>query len=216
MLVRQVCTTEPADSPIETDAPEQLPEISEAVKNTQTPVSQTTTEVSEQEMESTIPATCSSPRVQSYTMPENSTLKPQEKPEEQRWSTSKSPLRPPAFQGQVKLASSVSVVNTRDSHRLSFPSLKTATTFTWCFLMKRKPLHIQQADHRISAYSAWVVNPNNPNPLGLPTKVVMSLFDSKQTSKKIHYTQVKTTTLKSDILTYSGKLKDILPEVRAF
>ncbi len=216
ILVRQVCTTEPADSPIETDAPEQLPETSEADKNTQTPVSQTTTEVSEQEMERTIPATCSSPRVQSYTMPENSTLKPQEKPEEQRWSTSKSPLRPPTFQGQVKLASSVSVVNTRDSHRLSFPSLKTATTFTWCFLMKRKPLHIQQADQRISAYSAWVVNPNNPNPLGLPTKVVMSLFDSKQTSKKIHYTQAKTTTLKSDILTYSGKLKDILPEVRAF
>ncbi|KAF4100743.1 zinc finger protein 40 isoform X3 [Onychostoma macrolepis] len=217
MLVRQVCTTEPVDSPIETDAPEQLPETSEADKNTQTPVSQTTTEVSEQEMESrtptTTPATCSSPRVQSYTMPENSTLKPQEKPEEQRWSPSKSPLRPPTFQGQVKLASSVSVVNTRDSHRLSFPSLKTATTFTWCFLMKRKPLHIQQADQRISAYSAWVVNPNNPNPLGLPTKVVMSLFDSKQTSKKIHYTQAKTTTLKSDILTYSGKLKDILPKV---
>ncbi|RXN09218.1 zinc finger 40-like isoform X2 [Labeo rohita] len=217
MLVRQVCTTEPVDSPIETDAPEQLPETSEADKNTQTPVSQTTTEVSEQEMESrtptTTPATCSSSRVQSYTMPENSTLKPQEKPEEQRWSPSKSPLRPPTFQGQVKLASSVSVVNTRDSHRLSFPSLKTATTFTWCFLMKRKPLHIQQSDQRTSAYSAWVVNPNNPNPLGLPTKVVMSLFDSKQTSKKIHYTQAKTTTLKSDILTYSGKLKDILPKV---
>ncbi|XP_042632225.1 zinc finger protein 40-like isoform X1 [Cyprinus carpio] len=217
MLVRQVCTTEPVDSPIETDAPEQLPEMAEADKNTQRPVSQTTTEISEHEMESrkptTTPATCYSPRVQSYAMPENSTLKPQEKPEEQRWPQSKFPLRPPTFQGQVKLASSVSVVNTRDSHRLSFPSLKTATTFTWCFLMKRKPLHIQQADQRISAYSAWVVNPNNPNPLGLPTKVVMSLFDSKQTSKKIHYTQAKTTTLKSDILTYSGKLKDILPKV---
>uniref|UniRef100_A0A8C2FHK7 HIVEP zinc finger 1 n=1 Tax=Cyprinus carpio TaxID=7962 RepID=A0A8C2FHK7_CYPCA len=217
MLVRQVCTTELVDSPIETDAPEQLPEMAEADKNTQRPVSQTTTEISEHEMESrkptTTPATCYSPRVQSYAMPENSTLKPQEKPEEQRWPQSKFPLRPPTFQGQVKLASSVSVVNTRDSHRLSFPSLKTATTFTWCFLMKRKPLHIQQADQRISAYSAWVVNPNNPNPLGLPTKVVMSLFDSKQTSKKIHYTQAKTTTLKSDILTYSGKLKDILPKV---
>ncbi|KAK7139484.1 hypothetical protein R3I93_016578 [Phoxinus phoxinus] len=218
MLVRQVCTTEPVDSPIETDAPEQLPEISEAGKNTQAPVSRiTTTEVSEQEMErrtpTTTPATHSSPGVRSYAMPENSTLKPQEKPEEQRWSPSKSPLRPSTFQGQVKLASSVSVVNTRDSHRLSFPSLKTATTFTWCFLMKRKSLHIQQTDQRISAYSAWVVNPNNPNPLGLPTKVVMSLFDSKQTSKKIHYTQAKTTTLKSDILTYSGKLKDIVPKV---
>lgn len=218
MLVRQVCTTEPVDSPIETDAPEQLPETLDTEKNTQKPIPQvTTTEVSEQEMESRTPTTTpparSLPGVQGYPMLENSTLKPQEKPEEQRWSPSKSPLRPPSFQGQVKLASSVSVVNTRDSHRLSFPSLKTATTFTWCFLMKRKPLHVQQMDQRISAYSAWVVNPNNPNPLGLPTKVVMSLFDSKQTSKKIHYTQAKTTTLKSDILTYSGKLKDVLPKV---
>ncbi|XP_055075356.2 zinc finger protein 40 isoform X1 [Misgurnus anguillicaudatus] len=220
MLVRQVCMTEPVDSPIETDAPEQLPETSESEK---TPVPQRATpEVNEQEMESRTPttvhagqgsATRSSPGIQNSTMPENIYLKPQEKPEEQRWSPSKSPLRPTTFQGQVKLASSVSVVNTRDSHRLSFPSLKTATTFTWCFLMKRKPLHIQQTDQKISAYSAWVVNPNNPNPLGLPTKVVMSLFDSKQTSKKIHYTQAKTTTLKSDILTYSEKLKDVLSKV---
>lgn len=221
MLVRQVCTTEPVDSPIETDAPEQLPETSEVEK---TSVPQTATpEINEQEMESRTPTTTtqavqcsaasSSPGAQNYTVPESSPLKPQEKAEEQRWSPSRSPPRLPTFHGQVKLASSVSVVNTRDSHRLSFPSLKTATTFTWCFLMKRKPLHIQQTDQKISAYSAWAVNPNNPNPLGLPTKVVMSLFDSKQTSKKIHYTQAKTTTLKSDILTYSGKLKDILPKV---
>ncbi|XP_051991397.1 zinc finger protein 40-like [Xyrauchen texanus] len=224
MLVRQVCTTELVDSPIETDAPEQLPETSQAEKDTQTQVPQTAApEINEQEMESRTPITTvqsiqdsntrSSPGLQSYTIQDNSSLKPQEKPEEHRWSPSKSPLRPPIFQGQVKLASSVSVVNTRDSHRLSFPSLKTATSFTWCFLMKRKSLHIQQTDQRTSAYSAWVVNPNNPNPFGLPTKVVMSLFDSKQTSKKIHYTQAKTTTLKSDILTYSGKLKDILPKV---
>ncbi|KAI4883287.1 hypothetical protein NFI96_021028, partial [Prochilodus magdalenae] len=234
MLVRQVCTTEPVDSPIETDAPEQLPESAEAEKDNQTSVSHITMpETNEQEMESRTPTTTVQavpesdmlsspvvqshsglpPGIQSHSGPGNGTLKSQERPEEQRWSPAKSPVRPPTFQGQVKLASSVSVVNTRDSHRLSFPSLKTATTFTWCFLMKRKPLHIQQTDQRISAYSTWAVKPNNPNPLGLPTKVVMSLFDSKQTSKKILYTQAITTSLKSDILTYSGKLKDILPKV---
>ncbi|XP_026870728.2 zinc finger protein 40 isoform X2 [Electrophorus electricus] len=223
MLVRQVCTTEPVDSPIETDAPEQLPESTECEKDNQTSVCHTTMpEDNEQEMESRTPTTTVQPMsvpamhslgVQSSSGPGNSALKSQEKPEEQRWCPAKSLVRPPTFQGQVKLASSVSVVNTRDSHRLSFPSLKTATTFTWCFLMKRKPLHIQQTDQRISAYSAWAVKPNNPNPLGLPTKVVMSLFDSKQTSKKILYTQAITTSLKSDILTYSGKLKDILPKV---
>ncbi|XP_076865628.1 zinc finger protein 40 [Brachyhypopomus gauderio] len=222
MLVRQVCTTEPVDSPIETDAPEQLPESTEVEKDNQTSVSHTTMpEDIEQEMERTpttmvqlvsVPA-MHSLGVQSLSGHANNAQKSQGNPEEQRWSPAKSPVRPPTFQGQVKLASSVSVVNTRDSHRLSFPSLKTATTFTWCFLMKRKPLHIQQTDQRISAYSAWTVKPNNPNPLGLPTKVVMSLFDSKQTSKKILYTQAIKTSLKYDILTYSGKLKDILPKV---
>ncbi|XP_053468384.1 zinc finger protein 40 isoform X1 [Ictalurus furcatus] len=225
MLVRQVCTTECVDSPIETDAPEQLPECREPEKDNQIEICHTKCDDVEQEMESRTPTTTvqtvpgsethSSPGMQSHSGPGNTTLKSQEKPEEHQWSPAKSLVRPPTFQGQIKLAASVSVVNTRDSHRLSFPSLKTATTFTWCFLLKRKPLHIEQTDQRISAYSTWTVKLKNPNPLGLPTKVVMSLFDSKQISKKILYTQAITTSLKSDILTYSGKLKDVLPKVLA-
>ncbi|KAM9493087.1 zinc finger protein 40 isoform 2-T3 [Clarias gariepinus] len=225
MLVRQVCTTEPVDSPIETDAPEQLPECPEPEKSNQIGICPAKSDVIEQEMESrspttpvqTVPASDahSSQGMQSQSGPGSTTLKSPEKPEEHQWSPAKSHVRPPAFQGQIKLAASVSVVNTRDSHRLSFPSLKTATTFTWCFLLKRKPLHIEQTNHQISAYSTWTVKPKNPNPLGLPTKVVMSLFDSKQISKKILYTQAITTSLKSDILTYSGKLKDVLPKVLA-
>lgn len=223
-LVRQVCTTEPVDSPIETEAPQDLekldpgkdlpapdtgitmtPEMTSQIQDDKPP------SPTDHPMQS--PVSRTSPGVQNYPSPANTAPKPQEKSEEQRWSSGKSPLRPPTFQGQVKLASSVSVVNTRDSHRLSFPSLKTATTFTWCYLIKRKPLHIPQSDQRVSAYSAWPVSQNNPNPLGLPTKVVMSLFDSKQKSKKIHYTQARTTSLKSDILTYSSKLKDIVSKV---
>ncbi|XP_060799193.1 zinc finger protein 40 [Neoarius graeffei] len=225
MLVRQVCTTEPVDSPIETDAPEQLPECREPEKDNQIEICHTKCDVVEQEMESRTPTTTmqtvpgsdthSSPGMQSHFVPGNTTLKSQEKPEENHWFPAKPHLRPQTYPGQIKLAASVSVVNTRDSHRLSFPSLKTATTFTWCFLLKRKPLHIEQTDQRISAYSTWTVKSKNPNPLGLPTKVVMSLFDSKQISKKILYTQAITTSLKSDILTYSGKLKDVLPKVLA-
>ncbi|XP_028819243.1 zinc finger protein 40 [Denticeps clupeoides] len=224
-LVRQVCTTEPVDSPIESEAPQQELEKLETNKGSQiTDAFKTTTPemivpgidnsvstATDQPMLS--PATHTSQGVQSYSLPSHFTLKQQDKVEEQRWSPARSPVRPLGFQGQVKLASSVSVVNTRDSHRLSFPSLKTATTFTWCYLMKRKPLHILQTDQRVSAYATWAISPTNPNPLGLPTKVVMSLFDSKQKSKKIHYTQAITTSLKSDILTYSSKLKDLVPKI---
>ncbi|XP_071355959.1 zinc finger protein 40 isoform X2 [Trachinotus anak] len=222
-LVRQVCTTEPVDSPIETEAPP-LPQIktdgekdSEATDDVKpmspdcTGLEKGTSTVIHEEAG---PALNTAPVSQGTSIPANNTLKAQEKAEEQKWTPAKSPIRPSSFHGgQVKLTTSVSVVNTKDSQRLSFPSLKTATTFTWCFLMKRKPLHVQQTDLKTSAYAAWTVSPNNPNPLGLPTKVVMSLFDSKQSSKKIHYTSAIRTTGKSDFLSYTGKLKDVMPRV---
>nr|XP_020452946.1 zinc finger protein 40 isoform X1 [Monopterus albus] len=223
-LVRQVCTTEPVDSPIETEAPP-LPQVkadgekdSEATDDIK-PMSPDSAGLEKDTItvihEETGPALSTTPGNQSTSMPASNTLRPQEKAEELRWTPAKSPIRPSSFHGgQMKLTTSVSVVNTKDSHRLSFPSLKTATTFTWCFLMKRKPLHVPQTGLKTSAYAAWpVVSPNNPNPLGLPTKVVMSLFDSKQSSKKIHYTSAIRTSGKSDILSYSGKLKDVMPRV---
>ncbi|XP_046874483.1 zinc finger protein 40 isoform X2 [Hypomesus transpacificus] len=220
MLVRQVCTTEPADSPIETEAPPlQHEKTDDEAESQETaddskPMSPDSTGPGNEPL-TVVPQEQSntSPSIQGSPMSTKACLKPQDKSEEQRWTASKSPIRPLTFHGQVKLASSVSVVNTRDSHRLSFPSLKTATTFTWCYLMKRKPLHVPQTDQKISAYSSWAVNPNNPNPLGLPTKVLMSLFDSKQKSKTIHYTPAITTSVKSDILSYSSSLKDIMSKV---
>lgn len=215
MLVRQVCTTEPVDSPIETEAPPLSPIKTDGDKDLEAnedDVKPMSPDSAGLEKASTIIPEETCPPLTSQSVPVSS--KPQEKTEEQRWTPAKSPIRPSSFHsGQVKLTTSVSVVNTKDSHRLSFPSLKTATTFTWCFLMKRKPLHVQQTGLKISAYAAWSVCPNNPNPLGLPTKVVMSLFDSKQSSKKILYTSaIKTSGIK-DILSYSGKLKDVMPKV---
>lgn len=222
-LVRQVCTTEPADSPIETEAPP-LPQVKiDGEKDSEdtddvkpmspdsTGLEKDTSTITHEEAGPALNTPCS----QGTSMPANNMLRLQEKAEEQRWTPAKSPIRPSSFHGgQMKLMTSVSVVNTKDSHRLSFPSLKTTTTFTWCFLMKRKPLHVPQTDLKTSAYAAWTVNPNNPNPLGLPTKVVMALFDSKQSSKKIQYTSAIKTSGKSDILSYSGKLKDVIPKVR--
>ncbi|XP_024858311.1 zinc finger protein 40 isoform X2 [Kryptolebias marmoratus] len=219
MLVRQVCTTEPADSPIETEAPP-LPDV----KTDSEKDSEATDDVKPMSPDGSGPEKETRTVLQEKAGPvlnpaaggleANNTLKPQEKTEEQRWTPTKSLIRPSSFHvSQAKLTPSVSVVNTKDTHRLSFPSLKTTTTFTWCFLLKRKPLHVPQTDMKTSAYTVWTVSPNNPNPLGLPTKVVMSLFDSKQGSKKIHYTSAIRTSDKSDILSYSGKLKDVMPKL---
>ncbi|XP_069476530.1 zinc finger protein 40 [Ambystoma mexicanum] len=113
-----------------------------------------------------------------------------------------------SIQGQVKLRSSISVINAGDMHRLSFPSLKTTTSFTWCYLLKRKPLQMPQNDLKTSAYSAWTVSSINPNPLGLPTKVALSLLNSKQKDGKLLYSQPVTTRPRSDLLVYSSKWKN--------
>ncbi|KAM3928843.1 zinc finger protein 40 isoform 2-T5 [Leptodactylus fuscus] len=111
------------------------------------------------------------------------------------------------IQGQVKLSAGISVVNAGDMHRLSFPSLKTSTSFTWCYLLKRKPIPLPQNDQKTSAYASWTISSNNPNPLSLPTKVALSLLNSKQKCEKFIFTLVKNSHQKHDILVYSSKWK---------
>ncbi|NXI51300.1 ZEP1 protein, partial [Chloroceryle aenea] len=113
-------------------------------------------------------------------------------------------------QGQANPVTTLATMNAGEMQMLSFPSLKTTTSFTWCYLLKRKPLHLLQNDQKISAYSTWTVSPNNPNPLGLSTKVALSLLNSKQKVEKPLYTQARTTHPRSDVLVYSSKWKNSL------
>ncbi|NWU67917.1 ZEP1 protein, partial [Pterocles burchelli] len=113
-------------------------------------------------------------------------------------------------QGQAKPGTIPAAMNPGEMQRLLFPSLKTSTSFTWCYLLKRKPLHLLQNDQKISAYSTWTISPNNPNPLGLSTKVALSLLNSKQKVEKPLYTQARTTHPRSDVLVYSSKWKNSL------
>ncbi|KAI5235155.1 Zinc Finger Protein 40 [Manis pentadactyla] len=103
-----------------------------------------------------------------------------------------------------------SVFDAGDTQQVSFPSLKTATSFTWCYLLRQKALHLPQHDQKTSAYAVWTVSARNPNPLGLPTKVALSLLDSKQKTGKSLYCQAVTTHSKSDLLVYSSKWKSNL------
>nr|XP_020671627.1 zinc finger protein 40 isoform X2 [Pogona vitticeps] len=111
---------------------------------------------------------------------------------------------------QAKSGATLAVVNASDTQQLSFPSLKTATNLTWCFLLKRKPVHLLQNEQKTSSYSSWTISSNNPNPLGLPTKVALSLLNSKQKSGKSLYAQAISTNFTADILVYSSKWKNNL------
>uniref|UniRef100_UPI0037E972C3 transcription factor HIVEP2a n=1 Tax=Semicossyphus pulcher TaxID=241346 RepID=UPI0037E972C3 len=60
-----------------------------------------------------------------------------------------------------------------------FPSLRTMSRVSWCFLNYTKP-NSSQAALRSSVYSSWSVSSYNPNPLNLSTKAALALLRSKQ------------------------------------
>lgn len=63
---------------------------------------------------------------------------------------------------------------------LQFPSLRTTTTVSWCFLNYTKPSFVQQATFKSSVYASWCISSCNPNPSGLNTKTTLALLRSKQ------------------------------------
>ncbi|KAM3842827.1 transcription factor HIVEP2-like, partial [Diretmus argenteus] len=68
-----------------------------------------------------------------------------------------------------------------------FPSLRTSTSVSWCFLNYTKPNSAQTA-LRTSVYGSWCVSSYNPNPLSLSTKAALALLRSKQRRNTEMYT----------------------------
>lgn len=83
----------------------------------------------------------------------------------------------------------------------SFPSLRTTSRVSWCFLNYTKPSS-SLASALGSVYSSWSVSSYDPNPLGLSTKATLALLRSKQ--KRNHCDSVYATAATSP--PSSGKL----------
>ncbi|KAI9528372.1 hypothetical protein NQZ68_022064 [Dissostichus eleginoides] len=60
-----------------------------------------------------------------------------------------------------------------------FPSLRTMSKVSWCFLNYTKPNSTQTTLHS-SVYNSWYVSSYNPNPLNLSTKAALAQLRSKQ------------------------------------
>ncbi|KAM6103177.1 zinc finger protein 40 isoform 4-T4 [Theristicus caerulescens] len=223
VLVRQVCTTEPLENHLlDPDGVVQHEKSSQASTSdlllpdrhsSDTGVSETLKEPSESEDLKSSASPVFVVRKPSELSPVNnqsSLLKAVSSSQERRSPSNSNESKQINSQGQAKPVTTLAAMNTGEMQRLSFPSLKTSTSFTWCYLLKRKPLHLLQNDQKISAYSTWTISPNNPNPLGLSTKVALSLLNSKQKVEKPLYTQARTTHPRSDVLVYSSKWKNSL------
>ncbi|XP_060907509.1 transcription factor HIVEP2a [Labrus mixtus] len=77
--------------------------------------------------------------------------------------------------GQTLLLADVSDVQ----QMFQFPSLRTMSRISWCFLNYTKP-NSAVAAQRSSVYNSWSVSSYNPNPLNLSTKAALALLRSKQ------------------------------------
>lgn len=226
VLVRQVCTTEPLENHLlDPDGVAQHEKSSKASisdlllpdsHSSDTGVSETLKESPESEDLKSSASPVFVVRKPSELSPVNnqsSLFKAVSSSQERRSPSNGNESKQINSQGQAKPVTTLAAMNAGEMQRLSFPSLKTSTSFTWCYLLKRKPLHLLQNDQKISAYSTWTISPNNPNPLGLSTKVALSLLNSKQKVEKPLYTQARTTHPRSDVLVYSSKWKNSLTKV---
>ncbi|KAE8290225.1 Transcription factor HIVEP2 [Larimichthys crocea] len=69
-----------------------------------------------------------------------------------------------------------------------FPSLRTTTGVSWCYLNYTKPSCSHSNAPFSSVYATWCVSSHNPNPLELSTSAALALLQSKQRGDKVIYT----------------------------
>lgn len=85
-----------------------------------------------------------------------------------------------ANQNIVQSGQTLPVTDVADAQQVfQFPSLRTLSKVSWCFLNYTKP-NSSQVNERSSVYSSWCVSSHNPNPLNLSTKAALALLRSKQ------------------------------------
>ncbi|XP_056152183.1 human immunodeficiency virus type I enhancer-binding protein 2 homolog [Lampris incognitus] len=79
--------------------------------------------------------------------------------------------------------------DTKHSTYLSpFPSLRTTTGVSWCYLNYTKPSSSQTNTPFYSVYATWCVSSQNPNLPDLSTAASLALLQSKQRGDRVIYT----------------------------
>lgn len=69
-----------------------------------------------------------------------------------------------------------------------FPSLRTTTGVSWCYLNYTTPSCSHSTAPFSSVYATWRVSSHNPNPLEVSTSAALALLQSRQRGDKVIYT----------------------------
>ncbi|XP_043551262.1 transcription factor HIVEP2a [Chiloscyllium plagiosum] len=97
-------------------------------------------------------------------------------------------LQVPVSQGGTVVGGTVLLSDVSDLQQfLQFPSLRTSTSVSWCFLNYTKPNPTRHMAPKLSMYATWCISSYNPNPPGTATKVALALLRSKQKAAKEIY-----------------------------
>lgn len=72
----------------------------------------------------------------------------------------------------------------------SVPTLHTSTCVTFCCVKRAQPMYVQVrgSNRRVSMYSNWRLSKHNPNPVGLTSRMLLSLYCSRYTSNPTYST----------------------------
>lgn len=90
---------------------------------------------------------------------------------------------------QMDIAAQVVILDNERSKALSqFPSLRTTTGVSWCYLNYTKPSCVHSNAPFYSVYAAWCVSSHNPNPLEMSTGAALALLQSRKRGDKVIYT----------------------------
>lgn len=90
---------------------------------------------------------------------------------------------------QLVTSQDILTSDAEDSRLLSqFPSLRTTTGVSWCYLNYTKPSCSTSNAPLSSTYATWCVSSHNPNPLEISTSAALALLQSKQREGKVIYT----------------------------
>ncbi|XP_018537241.1 transcription factor HIVEP2 [Lates calcarifer] len=90
---------------------------------------------------------------------------------------------------QLVTSQDILISDAEHSRLLSqFPSLRTTTGVSWCYLNYTKPSCSHSNSPLSSVYTTWCVSSHNPNPLELSTSTALALLRSRQRGDKVIYT----------------------------
>ena len=114
-------------------------------------------------------------------------------------TSTKRPTNQPPTVKRVPLVRQFSLVGN------TYPSMRSMTHLTFCTTDRLQPSYVKSSK-KISMYSNWKVAPQNPNPLGLATRAVLSLYNSRYTTNPVWVTNCGDDPRKS-LITHSSYWK---------